>query len=75
MVLGGGHRAAPGPKTAKAKGRSGQPAISADTQALLDGMIWNGNHKHISSLSLYVYAGEAHRKLCAQSCKANDWVN
>ena len=23
----------------------------------------------------YVYAGEARRKLCAQNCKANDWVN
>ena len=21
------------------------------------------------------YAGEVRRKLCAQSCKANDWVN
>ena len=27
------------------------------------------------SLFMNLILGEAHRKLCAQSCKANDWVN
>ena len=42
-------------------GRAGRPG--RDTEAL-----WGG------AMGIIVFAGEAHRKLCAQSFKANDWV-